>query len=153
MGARCGVVAGARFSRAGGRDPQEDSWPAGQWQFRKVNRPQRECCLFFGGGGHEDGPQPWGKSPELEKRGRGAREPDIAYPLSRFRHNRKLGCGFPGGSLPHPPTSSLRSPTAPPLPAAYASGSLPRRLDFWPSPSTRLFLRNRALALASRPPA
>lgn len=56
-----------------GNDVQEDSWPAGQWQFRKVNRPQRECCLFFGGGGHEAGPQPRGKSPQLEKRrGRGA---------------------------------------------------------------------------------
>lgn len=57
--------------QGGGSALQEDSWRSGQWQFRKVNRPQRECCLFFGGGGHEAGPQPRGKSPELEKRGWG----------------------------------------------------------------------------------
>lgn len=54
-----------------GSAPQEDSWPAGQWQFRRVNRPLREC-LFFGGGGHEAGPQPRGKSLEFKERGAGS---------------------------------------------------------------------------------
>ena len=89
-----------------------------------------------------------GRARSSRKGGRGAREPDITYPLSRFRHNRKRGCGFPGGPLPHPhPPSSLRSPPAPPLPAAYGYGSLPQRLDFWAPPSAGLSLGNRAQAL------
>lgn len=143
-GCLCGPAVGwsqGQGSPGRGSALQEDSWPSGQWQFRKVNRPQRECCLFFGGGGHEAGPQPRGKSPELEKRGvrGGWREPDISYPLSRFRHNRKRGCGFPRARPPHHQVICA-VPLRRLLLAAFESGSLPRRFDFWPSLSARLFL-------------
>lgn len=70
--------------------------------------------------------------------GGGWREPDISYPLSRFRDNRKRGCGFPGG--PHPHQVICAVPLRRLFLAALESGSLPRRFDFWPSPSAGLFL-------------
>lgn len=96
--------------RGPGRAPQEDSRPAGQGQLRKVNRPQRGCCLLFGGGGHEAGPQPGGEEPGAGEKGwgRGGNRTSRLQ-LRGFRHHRKRGCGFPGG----PPTgSSAQSPSA-----------------------------------------
>lgn len=77
-----GLATGSPWGPAAGWSQGQGSLRAGErsaggllarrtMQFPKVSRPQRECCLFFGGGGHEDGPQPRGKSPELEKKGAG----------------------------------------------------------------------------------
>lgn len=77
-----GLATGSPWGPAAGWSQGQGSLRAGErsaggllarrtMQFPKVSRPQRECCLFFGGGGHEDGPQPRRKSPELEKKGAG----------------------------------------------------------------------------------
>lgn len=133
--------------------PEKGSGPAGQWQFRKVNRPQPGCCLFFGGGGHEAGPQPsGGKSPEREERGGGAA--GTGHRLADFRHNRKRGGGAPG----RPPHQLVCAVTLRrPLPAVCGSGSRPGDLiwgafrsapRFPPAPPARP--RPRALRLSPR---
>lgn len=110
-----------------GEAPQQDSWPAGQWQFRKVTRPQRGCCLFFGGGGHEAGPQPKGKSPELEKRGGGRGGAGHRVSTERILLQSEPWRWIPG----RPPHQVVcAAPLLPLLPANCGSGSLPADLIF-----------------------
>jgi hypothetical protein len=70
VGPCCGVVAGERISRAGERSV------GGLLARRTMAVSEGDSsfseCLFFGGGGHEDGPQHRGKSLEFEQRGWGA---------------------------------------------------------------------------------
>ena len=108
-----------------GRAPQEDSWPAGQWQFRKVTGPRRGCCLFFGGGGHEAGPQPKGKSPELEKRGGGRGGAGHRVSTERILLQSETWLWMPGRP-PHQVVCVV--PLRRLLPANCGSGSLPADL-------------------------
>lgn len=116
----------------------ERSRTAGQWQFRKVNRPPRvfDFFFFFGrGDGHKAGLQPREESLEFQDGGRGQWAPDIANPLSSFRHNWKRDCGFPGVLHPHQVVCAVPCATS----FLQLVGPGPYlRFDFWRSWSFRL---------------
>lgn len=131
MGPRCGVVAGARSPCGAGQRSAGGPLALRTMQFPKVSRPQRVLFVFWRGWFAEDGPQPRGKSPSLEKGGAGgsgtghhlSTEPDFATP--------ETWRWIPGGPLPNPiPPSSLRSPPCAASSCSLRVRSLPQRLDF-----------------------